>query len=349
MTGSRPTFLLISRHLVPAEPEVTGPTSASVADSPTFASTMGLRVISGSANRRLAAAISELLAVGPSSCPVERFPDGELRPTVSSVRGQDVYVLQPTGPPVHDHLIELLLLLDGCQRAGAERITAVIPYLGYARQDRRNAGGQPVGAHVIARIIAEGGADRVVVVDPHTATVEAFFDPPVERLTAVPLLAESLRGEVRKGTMIVAPDLGAVKLAENYGTLLDANVAIVRKTRHSGSEVRALEVIGSVADRPVVIVDDMITTGATINAAARAVLDLGAQPDIVVAATHKVLGVQIDELAALPIRRMFVTDSLPHSSRESTRFEVVSIAPLLADAIRRLHVHQQLDDLLAPT
>lgn len=230
-----------------------------VAEAPTTSYSTGLRLISGSANPNLAAAISQFLATGPPSCPLERFPDGELRPMVSSVRGQDVYVVQPTGPPVHDHMIELLLLLDGCQRAGAERMTAVIPYLGYARQDRRNAGGQPVGAHVAARLITAAGADRIVVVDPHTAAVEAFFDPPVERLTAVPLLAERLRGEIRQGTIIVAPDLGAVKLAEHYGAILDANVAIVRKTRHSGSEVTALEVIGNVVGRPVIIVDDMIT------------------------------------------------------------------------------------------
>lgn len=309
----------------------------------------GLRVIAGSANQRLGAAICELLTARPQNGVVERFPDGELRPTVPSVRGQDVYVLVSTGPPVHDSLIELLLLMDGCKRGGAERITAVIPYLGYARQDRRNASGQPVGAHVIARSISMGGADRVVVVDPHTAAVDAFFDSPVERLTAVPLLATAIRWDLRERTVIVAPDLGAVRLAEQYGVLLDANVAIVRKTRQSGSEVKALEVMGSVADRPVVIIDDMITTGATVIAAARAVLDQGAEPDMIVTATHDVLGVNMDDLGELPIRRLIVTDSVPHSTRESTRFEVVSLAPLLADAIRRLHQHQPLDDLLAPT
>lgn len=329
---------------------MTRPTSTDIADGPSSIHPYsGPRVICGSANPLLGTAICELLAAGPPTCAVERFPDGEIRPTVPSVHGQDVYVLASTGPPVHDNLIELLLLLDGCKRAGAERITAVIPYLGYARQDRRNANGQPVGAHVIARSISNAGADRVVVVDPHTAAVETFFDSPVERLTAVPLLATAIRRELRERTIVVAPDLGAVRLAEQYGALLDATVAIVRKTRQSGSEVKALEVMGSVADRPVVIVDDMITTGATVIAAARAVLDQGAQPDLIVAATHDVLGVDPDDLGELPIRRLIVTDSLQHSPRGSTRFEVVSLGPLLAEAIRRLHQHQSLDELLAPT
>ena len=318
-----------------------GPSSSPIQSGP--------RVISGSASQDLGAAICELLATGPQNWVMERFPDGELRPTVPSVHGRDVYVLVSTGPPVHDNIVELLLLLDSCKRAGAERITAVIPYLGYARQDRRSASGQPVGAQVIARSIGNAGIDCVVVVDPHTASVEAFFDSPVERLTAVPLLATALRQDVREHTIIVAPDFGAAKLAEHYGAVLGASVTIVRKSRQSGSEVKALEVMGSVADRPVLIIDDMITTGATISAAARAVLDQGARPDLIVAATHNVLGLNMDDLGDLPIRRLFLTDSVAHSSGGSTRFELVSLAPLLAEAIQRLHEHRPLDDLLAVT
>jgi ribose-phosphate pyrophosphokinase len=308
---------------------------------------MTLCVVSGSGNSPLAALIGNELGVKLSVCNVERFPDGELRPTVGALPDADVYIIQPTGPPVNDHLVESLLLIDACRRAGAERITAVMPYLGYARQDRRDEAGQAVGAQVIARTITSSGADRVVVVDPHTSAIEALFDVPVEMLTAVPMLAEVLGEHIREDSVIVAPDLGAVKLAEHYGSRLDKTVVIVRKIRQSGSEVRVEEVIGDVEGRPVVIVDDMISTGATIRAAAKAVVARGALSDVIVAATHGLLLPQQMEGPRFPlIQRIFVTDSLPTPSTADVTLGVVSIAPLLADAIHRLHYRQSLDDLL---
>lgn len=311
---------------------------------------MNLRILSGTANPSLAAAVARELGIQVTPCKVERFPDGELRPTVGSVRDDDVYVVQSTGPPVNDHLVELLLLLDACQRGGAGRITAVMPYMGYGRQDRRKAPGDSVGAHVAARTIALCGTSRVIVVDPHSASVETMFDVPVERLTAVPVLAGALHGAIPEDAVVVSPDLGAVKLAEHYGELLDRKAAIVRKTRQSGSEVQAEEVIGEVAGKPAIIVDDMITTGSTVVAAARALLERGARRGVVVAATHGVL-VQpdIDELATLPTTRLLVTDSLTPPDASPVPLEVVSIAPLLADAISRLHWQRPLDDLMSRT
>ena len=230
---------------------------------------MGLRIVPGTANPLLAGAIAKTLGTEPVPCELDRFPDGELRPVVGHLRGDDVYVIQPTGPPVSDHLMELLLLLDACRRGGAGRITAVLPYFGYARQDRRGRAGEAVGARVVADALAASGAQRLVVVDPHSAALEAMCGIPVEMLTAVPALAGALAPAIPGDAVVVAPDLGAVKLAEHYASLLQRPVAVVRKTRVTGATVRAEEIAGDVAGRPAVIVDDMISTGATIEAAAQ--------------------------------------------------------------------------------
>lgn len=307
---------------------------------------MTLSMLYGSAHPQLGQVIGEDLGVEPAVCEVERFPDGELRVKVGPLHGGDVYIIQPTGPPVNDHMVELLLLIDACRRESAGRITAVIPYLGYARQDRRNAPGQSVAAQVFARAITTTGADRVVVVDPHTPAFETLFDVPVEMLTAVPVLARSLEKHVREDTVIVAPDLGAVKLAEHYGSILGKTVVIVHKTRHSGIEVSVEEVVGDVAGRHVVIVDDMISTGATIRAAAGAVLERGALPDLVVAATHGLLVPANNEDPVFPrIQRVLITDSVAARPIPGVPLDVVSIAPLLADGIEGLHNRRSLDDL----
>ena len=260
------------------------------------------------------------------------------------------YVIQPTGPPVSDHLVELLLLLDACRRGGAGRITAVLPYFGYARQDRRSQAGEAVGARVVADALAASGAQRLVVVDPHTAALEAMCGIPVEMLTAVPALAVALAPLVPGGAVVVAPDLGAVKLAEHYASLLHLPVAVVRKTRMTGATVRAEEIAGDVAGRPAVVVDDMISTGATIEAAARVLLAHGAAPAIVVAATHGLLVAgAVGRLGRLPVQCTVTTDSLPRGHPPAPPLQVESIAPLLADAIGRLHHEQPLGDLLTRT
>ena len=311
---------------------------------------MGLRIVPGSANTVLAGAIAKSLDTEPVTCKLDRFPDGEMRPVVNPVRGDDVYVIQPTGPPVSDHLIELLLLLDACRRDGAGRITAVVPYFGYARQDRRGRSGEPVGARVAADALAASGAQCLVVVDPHSAALEAMCGIPVEILTAVPALAEALAPDVPGDAVVVAPDLGAVKLAEHYASLLQRPVAVVRKTRLTGATVRAEEIVGHVAGRPAIIVDDMISTGATIEAATQVVLAHGGTSVIVVAATHGLLvGGAARRLRGLPIRRVVTTDTLPQGRSAALALQVESVAPLLADAISRLHHNQPLAGLLART
>ncbi|MDW4909228.1 ribose-phosphate pyrophosphokinase [Streptomyces sp. ADMS] len=308
---------------------------------------MSAGVVAGTAHRALADAVAAALDTAPVACELERFPDGELRPVVGHVQGEDVYVVQPTGPAVNEHLIELLLLLDACRRGGAHRLTAVVPYFGYARQDRRVRVGQPVGARVVAEALEAAGADRLVVVDPHTAALEAMCGMPVEMLTAVPTIAAALGEETPGTAVVVSPDLGAVKLAEHYAGLLRRPVAVVRKTRESGTRVQAEELVGDVAGRPAVIVDDMISTGATVEAAVRVLLSCGTAPDITVAATHGLLaGDARDRLAQLPLRRVIVTDTLATRQTRQLPLQVRSVAPLLADAIDRLHNSEPLDALL---
>jgi ribose-phosphate pyrophosphokinase len=278
---------------------------------------------------------------------VQRLPDGELRPAVDPVRVDDVYVVQPTGPPVHEHLMELLLILDACCRAGAGRLTAVVPYLAYARQERRSPG-QAVAARVVADVIASAGADRLVVVDPHTVALESTSAIPVEVLTAVPILADALTGAFAREAVVVAPDLGAVKLAERYASVLRCPVAVVHKLRLTAATVRVKALVGDVEGRSAIVVDDMISTGGTAEAAVQLLIETGSVRDVVVAATHGLLiGEAAERLRSLPLRRLLVTDSVPLPPDPQFPMEVRSIAPLLADAIGRLHRGDPLDDLLA--
>jgi ribose-phosphate pyrophosphokinase len=309
---------------------------------------MVTRLLAGSANRPLADAVARSLSETLVEATVERFPDGELEVAIAeSIRDDDVYVIQPTCAPVGETLLELLLLGDACRRAGAARVTAVIPYFGYARQDRRASGREPVSARLVADLLQTGGFLRIVAVDLHSATLEGFFAVPLEHLSAVPLLAEAIRPAVGPQSIVVAPDLGAVKLAERYGGLLQLPVAIVHKTRLSGTEVRAGAIIGEVRDRAPLLVDDMISTGGTIAAAAAAVLAAGARPEVSVVTTHALLvGPALERLSALPIQRLVATDTVMPQAGHAVPTEIVSIAPLIAEAVDHLHHGRSLRNLL---
>jgi ribose-phosphate pyrophosphokinase len=307
---------------------------------------VSLRVVAGTASVPLAAAVAAMLSCEPTGCEIIRFPDGELRPNVANVRGDDVYLVESTGPPVSENVVELLLLLDACRRAGADRLTAVVPYFGYARQDRRGNSGEAVGARVLADALVSAGAQRLVIVDPHTTALEAMCAVPVEMLSAVPVLADAVTGDLAEGAVVVAPDLGAVKLAERYAALVERPVAVVRKTRVSGEAVRAEELVGEVAGRSALIVDDMISTGGTIEAAARVLRACGASGEVAVVATHGLLVASAHKRLAPLVDRLVVTDSLATGDHPGLRIEVRSIAPLLADAIDRLHRNRDMADLL---
>jgi ribose-phosphate pyrophosphokinase len=309
---------------------------------------MPLTIFAGSANVPLAATIAERLGVPLGDRRVQRFPDGELHVELQeSVRGHDVYLVQPTSPGVEAHLLELLFLADACRRAGAAHCTAVVPYFGYARQDRRASGREAVGARLIADLLAVGGLQRLLAVDLHSPTLEGFFAFPVEHVSAVSLLVEAVRPRLAPNTVVVAPDLGAVKLAERYARQLHLPMAIVDKERLTGEEVRVRRVIGQVAGCPVLIVDDMISTAGTVQAAVQALLAADARPEVIIATTHALLvGPALERLRGLPVRRVVATDSTLIPTDLPLPCQVVSLAPLLADVIQRLHNQQSLANLI---
>lgn len=309
---------------------------------------MGIVVFCGGANPPLAQAVASILGEPLARRILARFPDSELHVELQdSVRGHDVYLIQPTSPPVDLHLMELLFLADACYRAGARRVNAIVPYFAYARQDRRGRGREPVGARIAADLLAAARICRIVALDLHTPTMEAVSSVPIEHLTAVPILVRAIIPLLPENSIVVSPDLGGVKLAERYAKALKAPLAIVHKTRLSGREVEAHGIVGDVAGRVPVIVDDMVSTAGTIAAAARALTDAGAVGPIFVAASHGLLvGEAVGRLSGLPIRRLFFSDSVRAEPHPGLPLETVSIAPLLADAIKRLHLDQSINDLI---
>ncbi len=270
---------------------------------------------------------------------LEAYPDGERRVRLlDDVRGRDVFVMQPLAAPVGDHLLEALLLADAARRAGAARVSALVPYLAYARQDRRQSEGEPLGARVVAEGLSRA-FDRVVVVDLHSPAVESGFSIPVEQVDAMPLLAEHVGREA--GDVVVAPDLGAAKRAERFARALGLPVALAHKSRLSGSQVEARGLVGEVRGRRPILVDDIISTAGTVAAVARVLLEAGCAEEITVCATHGLfVGPAAERLASLPIRRVVVTDSLPQrpgALPASAPLEVVRLAPLLGALVGRIH------------
>jgi len=311
---------------------------------------MSRKILSRSANRPLTESIARKLGVQLTPVALERFPDSELHVEVQeSVRGHNVYIIQPTCPPVDEHFFELFLLADACRRAGAIHLTAVIPYFGYARQDRRAHGREPVSTRLVADLLAASTIQRVVVVDFHSHAVECAFAIPVEHVSAIPILADAIRPSVHKDAVVVSPDLGAVKMAERYAKLLDLSVAIIHKTRVSGAEVTVQRIVGDVRDREIVVVDDMITTGGTIEKAIKALLEAGcSESGIKVVASHGLfVGNAVDRLTKLPIEKIYVSDSVPAPERFPLPLQVSSLTALLAETIQRLHRLESLGDVLA--
>lgn len=290
-------------------------------------------LVSGTAHRALAARVGQLTGLGLAELLVERFPDGEIQVELrAEVRGANVFIVQALRPPAGEHLLELLLIADACRREGAQRVTAVVPYLGYSRQDRRQRVGEPLGARVIAEVL-DLRLDALIAVDLHSRAVEGCFGSPIEHLTAVPLLARQYR-EGERPEVVVSPDLGAVRLAERYARELGIPVAIVHKHRLSGSEVAAAGIVGDVAGLAPLIVDDVISTGGTIAAAAEALLAAGCTPRISIAATHGLFTPPAAErLVRLPIHRLVTTDSVPPPADLRLDVETVTIAELLGAAI----------------
>jgi ribose-phosphate pyrophosphokinase len=309
---------------------------------------MRLILLAGLGNPPLGRAIARALGVSLADCELSRFPDGEMHVDVrGSVRDGDVYLLQPTTPPIEANLLQLLLLADACRRAGAMRVTAVMPYFGYARQDRRATGREAVGSHVIAEMLRGAEIDRVVAVHLHSAGLEAMFPMPLEHLTALPALSAAVASLPQKPGVVVAPDAGAIKLAHDWARVMKIPAAVVHKIRVGGDIVETHGLAGEVRGLRPLIVDDMISTGGTLAAAIAVLLEAGALPEVMVAATHGLfVGSVVERLATLPITHLLVTDTVSDTAPADLAVQRVTVAPLIADAITRLHRGRSLSDLI---
>lgn len=303
-------------------------------------------LFSGTANPALAESIAATLGVPLGACAVERFPDGEITVRLlQSVRRREVYVVQPTAPPVNDHLVELLAFADVCRRAAAARITAVVPYFGYARADRRNARREPITASMVAAVLQAAGVHHVLSVDLHTPQVEGFFQVPVDSLTATPAICEDLRGRLPPGVVVVSPDAGRVRDATEYARLLGAPLAVILKHRESGTRTSVTHLVGEVRGRPCLIIDDMISTGGTLESSINALRQAGAG-ECRVAATHGLLvGDARERLERAGVTEVVVTDTVDVPCRDWPRLRVVSIAPMLAEAIRRMVSRESVSEM----
>ncbi len=307
-----------------------------------------LQIIHGNASGELARRIADRIHIPITTSKVGRFPDGEIDVRVDeNVRGNDVYLVQSTCPPVNDNLMELLILMDAVRRASASRITAVIPYFGYARKDRKDEGRVPITAKLVANLLTQAGAHRVITLDLHAAQIQGFFDVPVDHLYSAPVLAEHFRSLALPDLTIVAPDVGSSKMARGYASRLHGDLAIVDKKRISADKTEATALIGNVQGRNVLIIDDMISTAGSICDAARVSREHGAK-SVRVAATHGVLcGPARERLRAAPIEEIVLTDTIPVDLAGLPNLRVLSIAPLLAEAILRVHEEKSVSALFS--
>ena len=301
----------------------------------------------GTASRELGGRIARLLEQKPGACVIDRFPDGEVNIHLEEpVRARDVYLVQSTCPPVDQNLVELLALADACRRAGAARVTAVVPYFGYGRGDKRNGRRAPIMGSMIANLMEAVGVGHLLAVDLHAPQIEGFFSIPVDSVTAMPALCNAVQDDLLERTVVVSPDEGRVKSATEVALRLHAPLAVLHKERRTGGACRITHVVGDVRDRPCLIVDDMISTGGTIIEAAEALLNAGAQPNLQVVATHPVFAGDAQERLKQPaIKRIVVADSIPLKKEVSPIVKVVSLAPLMAAAIRRFRAGESLADL----
>lgn len=299
-----------------------------------------IQILSGSAHPQLAAEIAEYLGLQVAPMTISRFPDSETYVRVeTSVRGKDVYVIQPTCPPVNENLMELMVILDALRRASTGRITAVVPYFGYARQDKKITGREPISARMVADMLTGGGADRILTIDLHSLQIQGFFDMPVDQLTAVVILTERMRTWDLTDSVIVAPDAGRVNMATDYASRLGLPVVIVHKRRFGPEKTRAAYVVGEVHGKRPIIIDDMITTGGTIARSVAALIEQGAVANVRVVATHAVLvGGFNDNLSIPAITEVLMTDTIPiPPDKQMANLSQVSTARMLADAISCIH------------
>jgi ribose-phosphate pyrophosphokinase len=299
-----------------------------------------LTIFSGNANRDLAEAICKCVEVRPGAAEVTRFSDGEIYVEIGeNVRGVNCFVVQPTCSPVNDNLMELLIMIDALKRASAGSIVAVMPYFGYARQDRKVKPRTPISAKLVADLVYAAGADRVVAIDLHAGQIQGFFNLPVDHLFAMPVMIEYLKGAHGKESVLVSPDAGGVERARAYAKRISSSLAIIDKRRSGPNVSEVMNIIGDVKGRDAIIVDDMIDTAGTLTQAAKAVMEAGAR-SVSACATHGVLsGPAIERIEASQLTEVVVSDTIPLSDKAKNckKIKQLSVARLLGEAIKRIH------------
>jgi len=298
----------------------------------------GLCLLSGTSHPELSRSIARMLETPLCQAHVGRFPDGEIDVKISEdIRGRDVFILQPTCPPVNEAIMELLTLVDCCKRSSVGRVTAVMPYFGYARKDRKDEGRVPITAKLVANCLTVAGVDRVLTMDLHAPQIQGFFDVPVDHLYAKPVFADYFRSLNPRDTVVVAPDAGGIKMARAYANTLHMPFAIVDKRRMNPEATVSEHLIGEVEGKDVILVDDLISTGGTITDAVRMVKQHGSK-HVFIAATHGLFcGSALDKIAAADVQKVVVTDTVRPQAAYPKKIEVLSVAPLLAETIRRIH------------
>jgi ribose-phosphate pyrophosphokinase len=311
-----------------------------------FALQPEMKVFTGSANRELAQRICDYLGVPLGQAMISSFPDGETYIKIEeNIRGRDVFIVQPTCPPTNEHLMELLIMVDAARRASADRITAVIPFFGYARQDRKDQPRVPITAKLVANLLHAAGVSRVLTMDLHAQQVQGFFDIPVDHLYSLPVLIKYLRQRLTRKTVIVSPDVGGLKMASAYSQALGANLAIVAKQRTSATETEALYLIGEVEDCDVLLVDDLTETAGTLTSAVKILKNHGAL-NIYAGVAHAVLAdVAIPRLQNSEIEELITTNSTPVRTVDGFTITVLCVSELLGESIKRIHNDESVSSL----
>ncbi|MCC8043426.1 MAG: ribose-phosphate pyrophosphokinase [Oscillospiraceae bacterium] len=310
-----------------------------------------IKIFTANSNPKLAHEIAQSLGLPIGQSEVVTFSDGEISVSIKeSVRGSDVFVVQSTNTPVNDNVMELLIMIDAFKRASAGRITAVIPYMGYARQDRKAKARDPISAKLMADIITAAGADRVLTMDLHCAQIQGFYNIPVDHLLGVPILVpyfiEKFR-DIKDNTVVVSPDLGSVTRARNFAAKFDAPLAIVDKRRQRANVCEVMNIIGDVKDKDVILVDDMIDTAGTLCNAAKAIIEKGGAKSVTACATHGVLsGPAIERIANSVIKEVVILDTIAlPEEKKIDKITVLPVAPVFAQAIERIYADRPISPL----
>jgi ribose-phosphate pyrophosphokinase len=311
---------------------------------------VNLKIISGNSNPEFAAKVAKAANLELCKCKINRFADGEIQVEIhESIRGADVFVIQSTCPPVNENYMELFIILDALKRASAKSITAVLPYFGYARQDRKVKPRVPISAKCVSDLISAAGADRVVSLDLHTAQIQGFFNIPVDHLFTLPTLAKSWREEKGSGEdfVVVSPDAGGVERARTFAKRIDCPIAIIDKRRTGPNEAKAYNLIGSVKDKVAIVVDDIIDTAGTLSEGIKSLVDNGAKEVYAVIAHPLLSGPAISRIENSPIKELWVSDTIPLSAeaQKCKKIKVISVANVVADAIQRIYGNDSVSSL----